>query len=121
MDQYRAEFRRRVCEFQERFANEYTPYDELLDAMASIENEMNRNGGANWIEGDYDAYLETVREHLTADEQFTPAEIDKIEWSLREIETCGDELERDGQSGRAIDEPIDYLVARVVDWCQRHG
>ncbi len=118
--QYRAEFERRVREFHERFATDYTAYDELLDAMNAIETEMNRNGGANWSQGGYDEFLDTIREHLTADAKFSSEEVEKIEWALEEIAACGRELIEDGESGRAIEEPIDYLIGRTVDWCQRH-
>lgn len=117
---YKAEFRRRVTALSEKFAVEATPYDELLDAMDAVEDEMNRNGGANWIEGNYDKYLEIIEEHLTTASQFSPQQLEKIKWALNEIATCGDELEKDGESGRDLDEPIEYLIARVVDWCRSH-
>jgi hypothetical protein len=117
---YQTEFRHRTRELYQKFAVEDTPYDELLDAMAAVENEMNRNGGANWNEGDYGEYLEIIRRHLTMATEFSPQQLEKISSSLGEIAACGDELERDRESGRAIEEPIDYLVARVVDWCRTH-
>src|ERR1041385_8274542 len=108
------EFERRRRELYDKFAVEDTPYDELLDAMAAVENELNRNGGGNWNRTDYDEYLGTIRRHLTTDPQFSPAQLKSIAWSLDEIAACGDELERDGQSSRDVEEPIDYLVARVI-------
>lgn len=118
--QYRAEFERRVREFFQRWATEYTAYDELIDAMNTIETEMNRNGGANWSQGGYDEFLDTIRDHLTADTKFSSEEIEKIEWALEEIATCGRELVEEGESRRPIEEPIDYLISRTVDWCQRN-
>ena len=114
------EFERRRRELYDKFAVEDTPYDELLDAMAAVEHEMNHVGGGNWNAGDYDDYLEVIRRHLTADSQFSPAQLKSITWALDEIAACGDELERDGQSSRGVEEPIDYLIARVVDWCRTH-
>lgn len=119
-EDYQAEFRRRTNALSEKFAVEDTPYDELLDAMDAVEDEMNRNGGVNWVEGNYDRYLEVIGEHLATAPQFSSQELKKIKWALDEIAICGDELERDGESGRALDEPIDYLIARAVDWCRTH-
>ena len=118
--EHQAEFQRRVRELYDKFAVEDTPYDALLDAMAAVENEMNRNGGGNWNAGDYDDFLETIRHYLTNDPQFSPQQLGKIQWALGEITECGSELERDGESGRDIAKPIDYLIARVVDWCRTH-
>ena len=119
-EDYQAEFRRRTTALSEKFAVEGTPYDELLDAMDAVEDEMNRNGGVNWVEGNYDTYLEVIAGHLAADPQFSSQQLEKIKWAVDEIAACGDELKRDGESGRALDEPIDYLIARVVDWCRTH-
>ena len=119
-EECQAEFQRRCRALYEKFAIEDTPYDLLLDAMAAVENEMNRNGGCNWNSGDYDEFLDVLREHLCADEQFSQQQVSRINWALGEIATCGDELERDGESGRAIEEPIDYLIERGVDWCRTH-
>jgi hypothetical protein len=117
---YRTEFQNRVRALYDKFAVEDTPYDQILDAMAAVEDEMNRNGGCNWNTGDYDESLEVIKQHLTTDPQFSPAQLRKISWALNEIAACGDELERNGESGRSIEEPIDYLIARVVDWCRTH-
>lgn len=119
-EDYAAEFRRRISALSEKFAIEDTPYDELLDAMNAVEDEMNRNGGVNWVEGNYDKYLELIGEHLAAAPQFSSQQLERIRWALDEIAACGDELGRDGESGRALGEPIDYLIARVVDWCRSH-
>lgn len=119
-EDYDAEFQRRTTALYEKFAVEDTPYDELVDAMNAVETDMNRNGGANWVEGNYDRYLEIIEEHLTGAPQFSSQQLEKIRWALNEIATCGHELERDGESGRNLDEPIDYLIARVVDWCRSH-
>ena len=115
-----AEFERRTRALYDKFAVEDTPYDELLDAMAAVEHEMNHVGGCNWNAGNYDQYLEIIRGNLTSDPQFSPAQTQCIGRALDEIAACGDELEKDGQSGRSLDEPIDYLIARVVDWCRAH-
>jgi hypothetical protein len=88
--------------------------------MAAVENEMNRNGGANWNSGNYAEYLDIIGETLLVEGQFTPEQVAKAEWSIDEIAECGRELEEHGESSRPIGEPIDYLVARVVDWCHAH-
>ncbi len=119
-EEYIAEFERRVTALHEKFAIELTPYDELVDAMNAIETELNRNGGANWTEGDHDRYLDIIEEHLTAAPQFSSQELEKIGWALGEIAKCGEELERKGESGRYVEGPIEYLIARVVDWCRSH-
>jgi hypothetical protein len=117
---YQAEFRRLTQALYDKFAVEDTPHDLLLDAMAAVENEMNRNGGANWNEGNYAEYLDIIGETLRAKSEFTAEQLAKIEWSIDEIAKCGRELEEHGESSRPIGEPIDYLVARVVDWCHAH-
>jgi hypothetical protein len=119
-DDYQAEFQKRTRILFEKFAIEDTPYDDLVEAMASVRNEMMRNGGCNWSTGYYDDYLLTIRRHLTADSQFSNSQLEKIEWSIGEIDACGMELKRDGESRRAIEEPIDCLIERVVDWCRTH-
>lgn len=119
-EEYRVAFKQLTKDLYAKFAVEYTPYDMLLDAIAAVENEMNRNGGCNWNTGDYDEYLVTIHEHLDADPEFSDAEAEKIAWALNELVTCGEELEKDGHSSRNVEDPIDYLIARVVDWCQRH-
>ena len=118
--EYLAEFKSRARALYEKHAVEDTPYDQLLDAMVAVENEMNRNGGVNWNAGDYDEFLEVIRQHLMIDAQFSEHQLGRISWSLAEIAACGDDLERNGESGRAIEEPIAYLIARVIDWCRRH-
>jgi hypothetical protein len=117
---YHAEFEIRSRALCQKFAVEDTPYDQLLDAMAAVEDEMNRNGGCNWNDGNYDEYLEIIRQQLTTDPQFSADQLKRISWSIGEIAACGDELEKDGESGRGIEEPIEYLIARVVDWCRTH-
>jgi hypothetical protein len=119
-EDYQTEFRRLTQALYDKFAVEDTPYDLLLDAMAAVENEMNRNGGANWNEGNYAEYLDIIRDTLLSERQFAPDQMAKIRSSIQEIAECGRELQEDGESSRPIKEPIDYLVARVVDWCRAH-
>ena len=78
------------------------------------------NGGCNWEEKNYIEYLDAIRGHLTAEQNFTSGQITKICWSLDEIIACGRELEKQGESRRNATEAVDYLVARVVDWCRIH-
>src|SRR5262245_30926036 len=118
--QHLVEFDRRRRELYDKFAVEDTPYDELLDAMAAVEHELNHVGGGNWNEGNYDEYLEIIRRHLTSDPQFSPAQLKSIGCALDEIIACGDELERNGQSSRPVGESVDYLIVRVIDWCRTH-
>jgi hypothetical protein len=119
-DNYQAEFRRLTQQLYDKFAILDTPYDVLLDAMSAVENEMNRNGGGNWNEGNYGEYLEIIGERLLAENQFTEKQQQMIRWSLNEIAECGRELNEAGESSMSIDEPINYLIARVVDWCRTH-
>lgn len=116
--EYRAEFNRLTKELYDKFAIGDTPYDELLEAMATVEHEMNYNGGINWGTGSYGDYLQIIKKRLGDSPLFAPDQLAKIEWSIREIEQCGKELETKGESRRALEEPIDYLIARVVDWCR---
>jgi len=117
---YRTEFERRKDALYEKFAVEDTPYDQLLDAMSAVDHEMNHVGGGNWNDGGYDEYLAIIRCHLTSDPQFSPEQLRRIGNSLADIAACGEELARDGQSSASLEEQIDYLIARVVDWCRTH-
>lgn len=119
-EEYQQEFLRLVRAMEDQFAVGDSPREQLLCAMGVIEREMNGNGGCNWDEKDYVEYLDTLRDSLTTDESFSLAELDRIRWSLDEIIECGRELETVGESGRNTAEAVDYLVARVVDWCHRH-
>ena len=115
-----AEFEKRRRELYDKFAVEDTPYDELLDAMSAVEYEMNHVGGGNWTRETHGEYLVIIQDHLRSDPQFSPAQIQSIDWALNEVAACGDELARNGESSRALEEPINYLVARVVDFCRTH-
>ena len=119
-EEYLAEFHRLIREVEEQFAVGDTPYEQLVASMGVIEKEMNHNGGCNWQEKDYVEYLDTIRVYLTGEPQFTSEQLTKICWSLSEIIACGKELEEIGESSRNATEAVDYLVARVVDWCQLH-
>jgi hypothetical protein len=119
-EEYQQEFLRLVRAMEDQFAIGDSPREQLLYAMGVIEREMNGNGGCNWEEKDYIEYLDTLRDSLTSDGGFSPAELERIRRSLDEIIECGRELETVGESGRNATEAVDYLVARVVDWCHRH-
>jgi hypothetical protein len=119
-EEYLREFHRIVRDVEDQFAIGDTHHEQLVSSMAVIEKEMNHNGGCNWEEKDYIDYLDAIRDHLAAEVSFTPEQIAKIRWSLDEIIACGQELEHRGESRRNATEAVDYLVARVVDWCQIH-
>ena len=119
-EEYSREFLRLIREVEDQFAIGDTPYEQLLSSMGVIEKEMNHNGGCNWQEKDYVEYLDAIRDHLTAEPRFTPEQLAKIRWSLDEIIACGREVEEIGELSRNVIEVVDYLVARVVDWCQIH-
>ena len=118
-EEYNAEFRRLTDILFHKFAIEETTYDLMLESMNAIENEMNRNGGANW-DSSYDEHLDHLREHLATHSQFNAAQVQQINWSLDEIAVCGREIKEQGESWRHIEPAIDYLIARVVDWCKAH-
>ena len=118
--EYQQEFLRLVRAMEEQFAIGDSPREQLLYAMGVIEREMNGNGGCNWVEKNYVEYLDTIRDSLTSEASFSAEQLERIRWSLDEIIECGRELETVGESGRSATEAVDYLVARVVDWCQRH-
>jgi len=119
-EEYDAEFRRLIDALFGKFAIEDTPYDQLLESMNAVENEMNKNGGLNWSSGDHGAQLNHVRKELVADSQFNASQVQQINWAVNEIAVCGMELQEQGKSSRPIHQAIDYLVARVVDWCETH-
>ena len=118
--EYQTEYRRLLRELGDQFAVGDSPQEQVLYAMSVIDHEMKGNGGCNWIESDYTEYLDTLRDHLTAERSFSLEQVAKIQWSLDEIIACGRELERQGESGRSATEAVDYLILRVVDWCRLH-
>src|SRR6516162_3937901 len=89
LDAYRAEFLRLKEGLYDKFAVEHTEYDVLLDAMASVDHEMNHNGGGNWNSGDYYQYLDAIADILLSGDQVPPEELTKIRSSLDEIAECG--------------------------------
>ena len=118
--EYQTEFRRLSEALWNQFTVGDTPFAELVEAMSAVENELNRNGGANWTHGDYADYLGIIERCLLPDTQFTPAQLTEIRWAIGEIAACGRELDELGKSSRSVSRPIDCLVARVVDWCRAH-
>jgi hypothetical protein len=50
--EYKTEFRRLSEALWNQFTVGDTPFEELVEAMSAIENELNRNGGGNWNPGD---------------------------------------------------------------------
>jgi len=88
--------------------------------MCVIDHEMNGNGGCNWVESNYIDYLDILRENLMKERGFSGTHIDKIRWSLDEIIACGRELTEHGESARNATDAVDYLIFRVVDWCNNH-
>jgi hypothetical protein len=65
--------------------------------------------------------METLRSVLTSEMSFSAEQLGKIRWALDEILACGRELESVGESDRNATGAVDYLIARVVDWCHRHA
>jgi hypothetical protein len=119
-EDYLKEFQRLLHEIEDQFAIGDTSHEQLLHSMGVIEKEMNHNGGCNWQETDYIEYLETIEDFLTAEKSFTLEQQKKIQWSLEEIIECGRELEQKSESSRNATEAVDFLAARVVDWCHIH-
>ena len=118
--EYLTEFHRLIHEVEDQFAIGDTPYEQLVSSMGGIEKEMNHNGGCNWQERDYVDYMDTIRGILNSEPSFTAEQLSRVRWALDEITTCGRELEEKGESSRNATEAVDYLVARVVDWCRIH-
>ncbi len=119
-EEYLIEFHRIIRMVEGQFAIGNTPYEQLVYSMGLIEKEMNHNGGCNWQEKNYIEYLDTIRDFLISESQFTMEQLAKIRWALDEIFACGRELEEIGESSRNATAAVDYLVARVVDWCHMH-
>ncbi|MBI5819573.1 MAG: hypothetical protein HZA88_11355 [Verrucomicrobia bacterium] len=120
-EEYQREFQRLVREMEERLEIGDSPREQLLFAMGVIEQEMNGNGGCHWVEEDYADYMDTLRNALTSETSFSAEQLGRIRWALDEILACGRELESVGESDRNATEAIDYLIARVVDWCHLHA
>jgi len=117
---FKTEFRRLAEEMWKCQHLESTPYDDLLYSMASIEHEMNHNGGGNWNDGDYGECLETVTEILSTSHEFTSEEVTEVKRRADVIAACGRELSEQGSSSAGLSAEIDYLVARTVEWCRAH-
>lgn len=116
-EQRLVDYRRLLHELGSQFAVGDSPQERVLEAISMVDHEMNGNGGCNWHEKDYVEYLDTLRDHLTAENRFSSEQIDKIRWSFDEILACARELDRRGESSRNATEAVDYLILRVVDWC----
>ena len=117
---YQTAFRRLAEDLWSRHSRDDSEYDNLLYSMASIEHEINHNGGGNWNCGDYEDYLDTVKVILSADLHFTSVQITEIQRCVDEIAGCGRELRVNGVSSRNLCKEIDCLVAHTVDWCRNH-
>ena len=117
-EEYQAEYRLLVRELGDQFAVGDSPREQVLYAMNVIDQEMNGNGGCNWVESDYVEYLATLRQHLTTENRFSSEQLADIRWSLDEIIACARELEQQGESGRNATKAVNYLILRVVDWCR---
>ena len=66
------EFHRLILEVENQCSIGDTPYEQLVSSMGVIEKEMNHNGGCNWEERNYIDYLDTIRDRLRTEPQFTP-------------------------------------------------
>ena len=118
--EYEAEFRRYKHEFGSQFTVGNSPQEQVFFAVSYINTELGRDGAGHWIEMNDRQYLDTLREHLTAERSFTPMQLRKIRESLDEIEAGGREMEQRGESSRKATEAIDCLVMRVIDWLRLH-
>jgi hypothetical protein len=119
-DDYASEYRRLLRELGAQFSIGDTPWEQVVNSMSIIDHEMNDNGGCNWAELDFLEFLDTLRNHLTAETRFSSEQQKQIEWSLNEIIACGRELETQGESSRNATEAVNCLIHRVVDWCELH-
>jgi hypothetical protein len=114
------EFKRLAARMWNQHDCDATPHDELLHAMAVIENEFAEHAGANWDDDDHAFYLNLVRERLLAEASFSSDTRDKIEQAAKTIHQWGEELAERGHTAIAVKPSIEYLVARVVDWCKKN-
>ena len=120
-EEYRQEFRRLAKAMWELHSIPATSFYNLLEAMASVENELNNNGGGNWDQGEYGEYLSTIESCFSSGRDFSAAQIDKIKSSIKTIKECGKELEEEGQSSVDVSGTLDYLTARTGEWCMKHA
>jgi len=118
--EYEAEFRRYLHEFGSQFTVGDSPQERVFFAVSYINTELGRDGAGHWIEMHDNGYLDTLREHLTAESDFTSEQRETIRQSLDEIGAGGREIEQRGKSDRNMAEAIDYLVMRVIDWLRLH-
>jgi hypothetical protein len=117
---HQQEFKRLADRMWNQHECDATPRDELLHAMAVIENEFAEHAGANWDDDDHAFYLNLVRDRLLAEASFSAETREKIEKAVKIIHQWGNELAESGHSAIAVKSSIEYLVTRVVEWCRKN-
>jgi hypothetical protein len=117
-EEYQSEYRRLLRELNGQLAIGNSVWEQVVHSMGVIDHEMNGNGGVNWPDADYSEFMDALRSNLTSEKRFSAEQLERIRWSLDEIEACGLELEQKGESARNATEAVDYLILRVVDWCR---
>lgn len=96
-----------------------TPHDELLHAMAVIENEIIDQSGAYWDSEDHGFYLDLVKARILKELDNTPAQIAEVEKSAAAILNLGHEMEDMGKSSTNAKPAVAYLITRVVEWTHK--
>lgn len=93
---------------------------KLISSVSVLDKEWNHNGGVNWSRDGFEEYIEALNEHLLDSAVFTEKELKEIEWAIREIETCGRELEENGESSRNAESAVYILRDRTIDWIRKN-
>jgi len=129
-EEYLEQFHELIHEVENQFAIGDTDYEQLVASMGVVEKELNHNGGINWRNEDYAEYLDIIRDILLREARFTSEQLTKARRSLDDIITWGiawGKLEEaqdsepenvDPEKEARLNEAVDFLVARVVDWCR---
>ena len=118
---YESEYLKRRKKLESPFLEHLTILqDQLVCAVSVLDKEFNTNGGCNWQSEAYSEYIEVLQSTLSKKEDFTEQELEKINWAITEIQECGRELEKGGESARDAESAIYYLRDRSIDWILSH-
>ena len=131
-EEYLEKFHKLIHEVEDQFAIGDTDYEQLVASMGVVEKELNHNGGINWRNEEYVEYLDAIRDILLQEVRFNPEQLTKARQSLEDIIAWGKKAEEaqekaeeaqdcehvDPETEARLDEAVDFLVARVVDWCR---
>ena len=106
-------FRRLDKELVPLVSEAETLQGELVRCIGNLRDEARRNGWMNW-EVQHKEAIETLRRFLPEPEVFSEASRQEINKCLDAVWNAG---EHGADKGEMAYEELDFLVERVVEWC----